>query len=299
MSGKRIGLFDSGVGGLSILRSLAARQGDLKFVYLGDTERCPYGNRSTGEISTFVEEIIGWFNSSAVDQIVMACNTSAAVAAPLARNLSEVPVFDLISSTAKYVAPKFKRIAVIATATTCKSNAFKKAIHAINPDVEVFELPCPDLVPLVERGVLSGDEVDRTIEKYVVQLRDFNLDSLIFGCTHFPFLESAFSKALGEKVEYVDPATHLANEIIATTGDVEEMKGAPIALTKHTYFCTGDSEKFARAAEVCLGLAEGSLKNEICRLSPRELEVAVIDANPTNNTVVLKSPFYEAPVTPS
>ncbi len=298
MSGKRIGLFDSGVGGLSILRSLAAKQGNLKFVYLGDTERCPYGNRSSNEISTFVEEIISWFNSSAVDQIVMACNTSAAVAAPLARSLSEVPVYDLISSTAKYVAPKFKRIAVIATATTCKTNAFKKAIESINPNVEVFELPCPDLVPMVERGVLSGEEVDRTIEKYIVQLKEFKLDSLIFGCTHFPFLEGAFAKALGENVEYVDPAVHLANEIIATTSNANTENNEQIALTKHTYFCTGDAEKFARAAEVCLGLAEGSLKNEICRLSPRELGSS-IGPSPMSNTTVMKSPFYEAPVTPS
>ena len=292
--GNRIGLFDSGVGGLSILRSLSQRTRGLKFVYLGDTDRCPYGNRSAHEISTYVEEIISWMNTSAVDQIVMACNTSAAIAAPLARRLSTVPVYDLITSSARFVAGRFKKIAVIATNTTCKSHAFLKAINEIDSSSQVFELACPDLVPLVERGVLSGPEVDATIAKYVAQLKEFDLDCLIFGCTHFPFLEKAFRKALGEKVSYVDPAVHLALDMLGNT-QAAVISTDKESLIRNTYFCTGDPEKFRIAAETCLELEPGSLKNSVCHFSSSEFSRTQPDESMEAahvNTVILKSPFF-------
>ncbi len=294
-NGKRIGLFDSGVGGLSILRSLQensmASNRDMRFIYLGDTGRCPYGDRSPAEISSYVDQIVSWFNGAGVERIVMACNTSAAVAAPLARRISSVPVHDLISSAAKFAANNFQSIGVIATSTTCRSKAFSQAIKETNPGARVIEIPCPDLVPLVEKGLLEGDLVDATIAKYVSQLKEFKIDSLIFGCTHFPFLEAAFRKQLPDSVSFVDPALHLSLEVLGPNiSNTKQVLGNEV-FQRNIYFSTGDPESFGRAAELCLKLSEGALKNAVCALNPSELQIYTAEADLSKNTVILKSPF--------
>lgn len=293
---KRIGLFDSGVGGLSILRHLqeisAGDNQNIKFVYLGDTGRCPYGDRSAGEISQYVKQIVRWLNGAGVDQIVMACNTSAAVAAPIARQISKVPVHDLISPAARFAANNFKRIGVIATSVTCASRAFSKAIHAANPSCHVCEIPCPDLVPLVEKGLLQGPEVERTIARYVLMLKEFEIDSLIFGCTHFPFLASAFYKQLDSSVAFIDPAEHLGLAVLgAPVNSLADALGEA-DFQKNTYFCTGDLEKFGRASELCLQLHPGSLKNSICALNLSELQGLGRGGETSEKTVILKNPFF-------
>ena len=295
---KRIGLFDSGVGGLSILRYLqeksAQNKQDLKFVYLGDTGRCPYGDRSPDEISSFVEEIIDWFNGAGVDRIIMACNTSAAIAAPLARRLAKVPVHDLISSASQFAAANFKSVGVLATSATCRSNAFSRAIKSHNSNIRVCEIACPDLVPMVERGVLSGPEVDATISKYVQQLKDFGADSLIFGCTHFPFLDSAFRQQLGESIAFIDPAVHLGDEVLGATVGSANTPVATAAFQRNTYFCSGELEPFARAAELCLNLSSGSLKEAVCSLSWDDQRPRANCQDSNERTVILQSPFFHA-----
>jgi glutamate racemase len=294
---KRIGLFDSGVGGLSILRYIqeksAGHNQDLKFVYLGDTGRCPYGDRSAGEIISYVKQIVRWLNGAGVDQIVMACNTSAAVAAPFARQVSKVPVHDLISSASRFAANNFESIGVIATSITCKSGAFSRAVKEHNPKCRVCEIPCPDLVPLVEKGMLSGPQVEATISKYVKMLTEFEIDSLIFGCTHFPFLESAFAMQLPDSVTLIDPALHLGLEVLGTSpSDPEAEPFNDSDFQRNTYFCTGDQEKFGRAAELCLRLRAGSLKDSICALSLQELQNPPKESSTTRSTTILKSPFF-------
>lgn len=295
-TGKRIGLFDSGVGGLSILRFLqeksVADNQELRFVYLADTGRCPYGDRSPAEISRYVEQIILWLNGAGVDRIVMACNTSAAVAAPLARKLSKVPVHDLISSASAFAARNYKSIGVIATSATCRAKAFSKAIQELNPGSRVCEIPCPDLVPLVESGQLSGPIVDETIAKYTRQLKEFEVDSLIFGCTHFPFLEAAFGKQL-EGVDFIDPAVHLGLEVLGAGNTDAGLTLAEDAFARNTYFCTGDTDKFARAAELCLRLHEGTLKDSVCSLSQGDLiNFGSSLLGSGTSTVIFKSPFF-------
>ncbi len=289
---RRIGLFDSGVGGLSILRylqekSLAAGLTDMRFVYLGDTERCPYGDRSSNQIRTYVEEIILWLNGAGVDSIVMACNTSAAVASGLARHLSEVPVHDLISCASTYAAANFENIGVIATSITCRTRAFSEAIQYKNPRCRVLEIPCPDLVPLVEKGILDGPVLADTIAKYTNKLREAQVDSLIFGCTHFPFLEEAFRKQLPDTVRFIDPAWTLGREIFSNSADEFSPAANEEAYRRNTYFCTGDAEKFASAAEFCLRLSKGSLRNSVVSLPLEQLQPA--DSSKAVNTVVLQS----------
>jgi glutamate racemase len=294
---KRIGLFDSGVGGLSILRYIqeksAGHNQNLKFVYLGDTGRCPYGDRSAAEIISYVKQLVRWLNGAGVDYIVMACNTSAAVASPFARQISKVPVYDLISSAARFAASNFESIGVVATSITCKSRAFSQAIKSFNPRCRVCEIPCPDLVPLVEKGLLAGAQVEETVSKYVSQLNEFEVDSLIFGCTHFPFLESAFRAQMADSVSFIDPALHLGLEIFGTPCLPAEHQLSEHDFQKNTYLCTGDLEKFGRAAELCLRLRPGSLKDSICSLSLQEVQNPR-ESETGENTIILKSPFFRS-----
>lgn len=301
---KRIGLFDSGVGGLSILRFLQkqAVQLDLpvKFVYFADTARCPYGNRSSDDIRSFVEQIVSFLDSSGVDAIVMACNTSAAVAAHKARELSSAPVHDLIAPTAKYVANQYKRIGVIATATTCQKRAFSNAIWQVNPSCKVLEIAAPDLVPLVESGKLDGPEVEATISKYVDELKAFEADSLIFGCTHFPFLEQAFRRLLPD-INFVDPAVHLGVELLGIEAiEKPQALSDSSVFKKNVYFTTGSADAFAMAAERCLGLSAGTLSESICGIGLDQIESFQIEPLPEiaqtgSHTVLLDSQAQQLP----
>jgi glutamate racemase len=263
-SSKRIGLFDSGVGGLSVLRQLqsfaAANAQDVDFVYLGDTARCPYGNRPGSEIVTFVKEIVTWLNGQNVDAVVMACNTSAAMAFEEAQAISRVPVLDLISHTAQYVATHATKVGVMATNGTVNSKAFSKAIHKFNASMEVVELGCPELVPIVEGDKLFEAETTLVLSRYIEQLRNENVDTLILGCTHFPFLKEQIAR-LAEGMVIVDPAEVLTfnrkdviERIVSQTVKVDSWLTLGENSTDNTeFYVTGRPEQFEHSASRCLG----------------------------------------------
>lgn len=262
----RVGLFDSGVGGLSVLKQLqhfagaAGRQ--INFVYFGDTARCPYGNRNPAEITTYVREIVSWLQRQQVDVIVMACNTSAALAYDSAVHASRVPVLDLISPTANSVAKTATRVGVMATASTVRSKAFSKAIQAIKPAVEVVEIGCPELVPIVESGRMEEPAVSVILSRYINELKEQDVDALILGCTHFPFLRKTIAGLLGEKVALIDPAQVLTNggsgvlkQFLSQDQEVVNAAAPPLSdlVMKTEFFVTGDPQSFALSAEKCLG----------------------------------------------
>lgn len=272
-----IGLFDSGVGGLSILKQLVEVSSGIpeagyQFIYLGDNARCPYGDRTSAEISSYVQQIMSWLVDRGVKRIVMACNTSAAVSSELARQAVNLPVHDLISATAPYAAGRFNKIGVVATSTTCRSQAFSKAIKALNAKAQVIEIPCPDLVPLVENGLLDGQEAISAVSKYTTVLNEAGVDALIFGCTHFPFLSKVFRSLMHDHVVFIDPAFHLNQEIFGKTQTTSlETKNSRPSYEGNSYYTTGNPEAFARAAEQCLLLPQGQLQNCVFQLPLHEL----------------------------
>ncbi|MDP3508241.1 MAG: glutamate racemase [Candidatus Melainabacteria bacterium] len=228
---KRIGLFDSGVGGLSVLRHLVTvTQGEgFEFVYLGDAARCPYGNRAKVEIAAFVDEIVSWLTSFQLDSIVMACNTSAAVAKEAAlqaaSGLPSLKVFDLIEPTAEWlVANPPKSIGVMSTINTANSQAFSKALISKGYQGAVQELGCPKLVPLIESGRLGEADCEAELRLALTEyLRILaGVDALVLGCTHFPFvadrIESIVSYELKELfpdgLKLIDPAHALAYQLL-------------------------------------------------------------------------------------
>jgi glutamate racemase len=295
-SSKRIGLFDSGVGGLSVLRQLqsfaAANAQDVDFVYLGDTARCPYGNRQGSDIVTFVKEIVTWLNGQNVDAIVMACNTSAAMAFEEAQAISRVPVLDLISHTAQYVATHATKAGVMATNATATSKAFSKAIHKVNAAMEVVELGCPELVPIVEGDKFYEAETTVVLNRYIDRLRNENVDTLILGCTHFPFLKEQIAR-LAEGMLIVDPAEVLTfnrkdiiERIVTKTVEVDSWLTLGENSTENTeFYVTGRPEQFEHSASRCLGQPVSS----VSQLSTNLLAV-MLSAYETDGTLPATAP---------
>ena len=261
----RIGLFDSGVGGLSVLRELqgfsASSGRKMEFVYVGDTARCPYGNRSADEIRLFVEEIVLWLNEKRVDAVIMACNTSAALALPYAKHVSHVPVIDLIGPTASHVVEIATKIGVMATAATVRSRAFSRAITALNPDAELIELGCPDLVPIIESGKIDEPETMNVLKKYIDTMKAEKVDAIILGCTHFPFLRRRIQQLAGDEIRIIDPAESLTAEskgvlkrFFSETaiGDANISFKQDVSLNTE-FHVTGSISQFNLAASKCLG----------------------------------------------
>lgn len=275
-----IGLFDSGVGGLSVLRQLKALAPQT-FYYLADTARCPYGNREPGEIRNFVREIVSWLVNKGCEAIVIACNTSTANAQDVARLISPVPVFDLIGVTANYAASLNKRIGVFATAATVKSQAFSRAIHAIDPDSAVIEIACPEFVPIVENGLIDSSSTHEIVKAYIDKIQSEGVDALILGCTHFPFLSGLMREIAGPDLQLIDPAEILLKEILASQQmDIaaqnhrqqqQEQISQAESATRSLLYTTGSPSKFNEAATACLGYYPGSVK----RVSLSELSTSI------------------------
>jgi glutamate racemase len=268
---KKIGLFDSGVGGLSVLRHLAHLPGLLseeskelacvgtrarQFLYLGDTARCPYGDRSPTEIATFVSGIVNWLTANGAEAIVVACNTSAAVSLDVARRSTVVPVYDLISPTAQFVADLGRKTGVMATTATAKSRAFSKAIHQRSPGLDVVELSCPDLVPIIESGNGQAAQTEGILQSYVERLLKERVEVLILGCTHFPFLSPVLQRLVDDRMLIVDPAQVLAELVYSQSPAISTSEGGQDGCT---VYVTGDLINFARTAELCLKYDIGTI----------------------------------------
>jgi len=258
----RIGLFDSGVGGLSVLREMAklpATSRGRKFSYVGDTARCPYGNREPAEIVRYVDEIIDFLMTKNVDSIVMACNTSAAHAFESAKRRSPVPVFDLISATAEYTANLNKKVGVMATASTVRSHIFSRLIKSHQPGLDVFELACPEFVPIIESGNINQPGTLGVVEQHVRTLLEQEVEVLILGCTHFPFLRAHLERLLDGKVQLIDPAVILREFLTAGSN----YNDAPVNVSNQdefNFYVTGNAETFSRAATSCLGALPGPVQ---------------------------------------
>ncbi len=300
----RIGLFDSGVGGLSVLRQLqsfATGNGqDVKFVYFGDTARCPYGNRTQPEISVYVQEIVTWLNLQQVDAIVMACNTSAALAYDAARQLASVPVLDLISSTAAYAAKNATKVGVMATASTVKSKAFSKAIQKLTPAIDVLEIGCPELVPIIESGKFDDPATMVILSRYVKEMQEQKVDALILGCTHFPFLRNAIERLAGSTITLIDPAEILTNSgkgvlqrFVSETSQLEFNQFEDVSFNTE-FFVTGDPDAFANSAAKCLGQPIPAVKQV-----PLELLTKLLVQDLAKQTLLATQSTSQSLLTPS
>ena len=204
-----IGIFDSGVGGLTVLRQLYRQLPNESIVYFGDTARLPYGIRSQAEILQFTREIITWLQQQQVKMVIMACNTSSALALETVRQEFNIPILGVILPGARAAVQQGKRIGVIATPATAKSNAYKHAILEIDPNVQVWQVGCPEFVPLIEQNRIHDPYTAEVARAYLEPLLKQEIDTLVHGCTHYPHLTPVLRSLLPSQVQLIDPAVHV------------------------------------------------------------------------------------------
>ena len=249
-SNLRIGLFDSGVGGLTVLKQIYAQMPQESVIYFGDTERLPYGTKTPVEILQYVREIINWMLDQGVKMIIMACNTSSALALEKVQDEYDIPILGLILPGARAAVKQGKRIGVISTQATADSNAYRKAIQEINTNVRVWQVSCPEFVMLVEQNQIDSVHAYEIALKYLQPLIDANIDTLIYGCTHYRHLERVFKKILPSSINIVDPAEYL---VIAANQELELMGLKSTQVNCSTRFCvSGSDREFAVTAQKLL-----------------------------------------------
>ena len=211
MSDRRpIGVFDSGVGGLTVLSEIRRRLPLESTIYLGDNARAPYGPRPADEVRRFSAACAAWLEAREVKLLVLACNTATAQALDLVRSVSAVPVVGVVrpGAVAVAAASRTRHVGVVATTGTVDSGAYLAAIVEAEPRTVVSQQACPDLVPLVEAGMLDGPQPERALRAYLGDLfaRDAAIDTLLLGCTHYPLLWPLFERVVGRSVSVVDSA---------------------------------------------------------------------------------------------
>lgn len=273
---RKIAVFDSGVGGLTVLRELYQQLPNESILYFGDTARLPYGTRSQSEILQFVREIIIWAIDQDVKMIVMACNTSSALALETVQSEFNIPILGVILPGAKAAVQKGRRIGVIATPATVTSNAYRQAIQEMDATVQVWQVSCPEFVPLIEENRIHDPYTYQVAQEYLAPLLDQRIDTLIYGCTHYPHLAPVLRSLLPPTVRLVDPAVHLVKAI---TQELELLGLRNPNLPRPTRFCvSGCPQQFANVSVQWLGytpLVEPTVlptieTSEISTLSLRE-----------------------------
>ncbi len=248
-----IGVFDSGVGGLTVLGELHKHLPHESIIYLADTERLPYGDRSSEEITQFVREILHWMESQGAKMVIMACNTSSALALETVRKEFDFPVLGIIFPGALAAVQCGRRIGVISTQATANSNAYFNAIKEIDKSVLVWQVGCPEFVPIVESNRIFEPQTREIVSKYLFPLLNNEIDTLIYGCTHYPHLEPVIREIIPQQINLIDPAKYLR-----TSAEKElELLGLS-NLSRHSLGCTkfyasGCPEAFEKASRQWLG----------------------------------------------
>ncbi len=250
---KPIGVFDSGVGGLTVVKELLRQLPHEDIVYFGDTARVPYGIKSKETVIRFSIENILFLLKHDVKFICLACNTVSSFALPEIKNHFKIPIVGVITPGAREAvyATQNKRIGVIGTKGTVNSRAYEKEIKQLNPGVKVTAAACPLFVPFVEEGWLGGNVVKSVVKHYLKPLKKAGVDTLILGCTHYPLLKNLIRDEMGKDVTLIDSARQVAievNNILASEGLLHK-KG----IGKHKFFVSDNPEWFSNLAERFLG----------------------------------------------
>lgn len=242
-----IGLFDSGLGGLTVLARLRERLPSADLIFFADQANVPYGDRTHGELLQILRANLARFDQYGVDAIVMACNTSCAIAERYGWPSSRAPVLDLIESAAIAVERGgYLRVGVVATAATVGAGSYGRTLRARIGGIDVVEVPAPALVPLVEAGLTSGDEARNAVTEVCGHL-PLDLDALVYGCTHYPVLEAHFKSILGSEVALIDPAIVQAQRAAELLGNRARGSGETV------YVTSGDDALFRAGVARILG----------------------------------------------
>nr|CRH08195.1 Glutamate racemase [Candidatus Magnetococcus massalia] len=244
-----IGIFDSGVGGLTVLRTLARRFPRESFIYLGDTARVPYGAKSPRTVERYTLQVGDALGARSVKSIVAACNTASALGLGALRAHQPLPVQGVIQPgcRAAQLATKNRRVGVIGTRSTISSGAYRDTLYLMDPTIEVFDIPCPLFVPLAEEGWTHHEATRLIVQESLTPLMESGLDTLVLGCTHYPVLKEMIAEVMGPEVTLVDSAEAVADELAMRLSDL--IHPAPDDhLQRIEYMVTDEAERFAHVA---------------------------------------------------
>jgi len=254
-----IGAFDSGMGGMTVVKELMHQLPNEQIIYYGDTARVPYGDKSKETILTYARQIMQFLQAQGVKAIIVACNTVSAVALEDLKNEFDLPVIGVVKPGARAAAEATRnnRIGVIATRATINSGIYREFLCRTNPEIEVFQQACPLFVPLVEEGWIDNEITDMIIHKYLDEMTRNNIDSLVLGCTHYPLLRKRIQMAVGPDITLVNPAYESSKEfkyVLEENGLLNE-SDAPKA--PHRFYVSDGAARFEEFSARILG--DGSL----------------------------------------
>ncbi|HKR10469.1 MAG TPA: glutamate racemase [Pyrinomonadaceae bacterium] len=265
-----IGIFDSGVGGLTVYRALHERLPNERFVYLGDTARVPYGTKSLATVERYAVENSRFLQALGIKLLVVACNTASALALPAIRKAVKVPVMGVIEpgSRAAVEIAGGEKIGVIATEATVQSHAYAQAIASMGSNVEVIERACPLFVSLAEEGWANSDVARIVAQDYLAEFKQTAVGALVLGCTHYPILRDVISETVGTNVDLIDSGAATARDVEALLENSNLTHDEPLGLYQERRLCddldhfyvTDAAERFAKVAERFLGSAPSILE---------------------------------------
>ena len=243
-----IGLFDSGVGGLTVLRELQSSMPFCNFVYLGDSARFPYGPKSASTIVRYAKECTQFLLAQDVEMVIVACNTASSLALKILKDQFRLPIIGTIEAavTCALDATISGRIGVLGTEGTIASQVYEKRLKDFRPGLQVSSKACPLFVALVEEGILEGEIVEKVIALYLSELREHGIDTLILGCTHYPLLAGAIRRFLGDSINLIECSSAIAQEASKSFDKFSDISTLSAGLTK--FFVTDDPSHFNRMA---------------------------------------------------
>ena len=243
-----IGVFDSGVGGLTVVKEIIHQIPNEKIVYFGDTARVPYGSKSQETIVRFSRQIIRFLLSEGVKAIVIACNTASAFAIDIVSKEFDIPIIGVVKPGARVAAEvtQNNRIGIIGTEGTINSGIYTQFIKALRPEVTVIGKPCPLFVPLVEEGMVDDVITNQVIERYLQSFKSEDIDALILGCTHYPLLRKSIGAYMGDKVTLVNPAYETARELkcLLERENLAHIKETDSPSEMYRFYVSDAAEKF-------------------------------------------------------
>ncbi len=256
-----IGVFDSGLGGLTVFKALARRMPQESLVYFGDTAHVPYGSKSPEAIARYSTAVARFLAARGVKLLVVACNTSSAWALPAIRRAVKIPVVGVVEpgAHAALAATTGRRIGIIGTEATVRSRAYPKALSALARGVKSLSQACPLFVPLVEEGWWSGPVVAAVVRRYCAPLKAARVDTLILGCTHYPYLKPMLAKAMGPRVRLIDSAEETARETERVLADLG-LRAPAGRRGRREYYASDAPRRFARLGRRMLGSAVGRVR---------------------------------------
>ena len=253
---KPIGVFDSGIGGLTVVKRLASTLPNENIIYFGDTARVPYGSKSNSTVIEYSIQNTKFLLQKNIKALVVACNTASSIAIPDLKKMFDIPIIGMIEPGSRMALSKThnKKIGVIGTRATISNLAYSKEIKRMNEKAEVFEKPCPLFVPLAEEGWIKHRATYEIAEEYLKELREEKIDTLVLGCTHYPILTEVIQKVIGPKVSLIDSGV-ASSELIKTELEKFSLLSDSEATGSQEYYVSDIPAKFKEVAELFLGRA--------------------------------------------